>query len=326
MRLLLTGGRQRLSVRKREEWHLYDEARLVILDTETGKAELVLRHQTPVGERPDEMPSHIFKAAVREPETSELWVVSQTEVLCINCLSYEIKERFSHPWFNDLHHVAPINGLLHVVSTGLDSLISFNDNREAISIRHAMGDDPWIHFDRDIDYRLTPTTKPHRSHPNYVFWTPNGLWLTRFEQKDAICLDDPSRRIAIDTGKPHDGIVNNGKLWFTTVNGYVICVDPQTGKIVDCFDLNAIEKRGVPLGWCRGLWIDNDTAYVGYTRIRQTNFRQNLSWLTHGLKTPAGYKSLPTRVAAYDLAARQLIDEWSVEEAGLNALFSILPV
>ena len=43
-------------------------------------------------------------------------------------------------------------------------------------------------------YRLPvhPSTKPHLAHPNHVFHIGDEPWATRFQQKDAVSLLDPT--------------------------------------------------------------------------------------------------------------------------------------
>ncbi len=57
-----------------------------------------------------------------------------------------------------------------------------------------IGEDTWARFSRQIDYRKVPTTKPHRSHPNFAFLLEGDIWTTRCDQKDAICLTGRAHR------------------------------------------------------------------------------------------------------------------------------------
>ncbi len=89
-------------------------------------------------------------------------------------------------------------------------------------------------------------------------------------------------------------------------------------------DLNEIAGDATPLGWSRGLLLQGNTAFVGVTRIRRTKWRQNLSWIKHGFREPEGASPLPTRVVAFDLAARVKLGEWDLEDH-ISAVFSVLP-
>jgi hypothetical protein len=62
---------------------------------------------------------------------------------------------------------------------------------------------------------------------------------------------------------------------------------------------------------------------VGFTRLRYTRLRQNLSWVRHGFRTTEHHRGLPTRVALYDLERPAKLREIDLEDAGVNAVFSI---
>lgn len=317
--LVILGGRQRtVGLRMREEWRFFDEARVIGLDTATGETSVRMRHETPRELCPEIEPSFVFKAG--SWDGSHLLLCTQTEVLTVDPAKMEIVERWSHPWLNDVHHVARLRGRLHVVSTGLDSLLVVDPRSGDVTLRPALDEDPWQRFDPKTDYRRVPTTKPHLSHPNFVFETRHGVWLTRLLQKDAVCLDDPGRRIDIGVGYPHDGHLFDDRVWFTTVNGHLVAADPESGRTVEHYDLNEIEGRGEPLGWCRGLHLEGDVAYVGLSRVRATRWRQHLSWIR-----PGDLPSSPTRIVAYDLRRRLRLAEWEVESAGMSGIFSVLP-
>ncbi len=324
MKLLVTGGRQRgpIHLQRMQEWHLYDQARMVELDTATGEVEVRLEYETPRGLRPEERPCHVFKTA--SVGGDEIVAVTQTEVLLLDRSSAEIREHVSHPLFNDLHHAARIDGRLHVVCTGLDRLVILDESGEPAEIRGAVPDSELRPLEPDVDYRRLETTKPHASHPNHVFRTDHGIWLTRFEQHDAVCLDEPSLRIPIDVGRPHDGTWHDGAVWFTTVNGHLVRWDPGEPDSVTRISIGETIGVGDPLGWCRGLLFHGSLAFVGFTRIRYTRFRQNLSWLRRGFRKSAGYVDRPTRILCLDLESGSVRGEWDLEPFGMNAVFGIL--
>ncbi len=321
-RLLLTGGKQGNLDSHKPEWNRHAESRIVILDPADGSVDVALRYQAQPEHRPAKDPSLLFKAGSFDGDG--LVLTNLTEVLILDH-DLQIREIISHPCFNDLHHVRRIGGRLHVVSTGLDSLVVLDERHGVAEVRHVLGEDTWQLFDPHQDYRQVPTTKPHRSHPNFVFTTAVGLWVTRFEQRDAICLDDPARRIDIAVGNPHDGLQVGDSLWFTTTNGHLVEVDGQSLEVRRRLDLNEIDGRGEPLGWCRGVHVDGDLAYVGFTRLRRTTIEKNLSWIKRGFKQLNFVDAYPTRVTAFDLARGERVGEWIVAHAGLDAIFSILP-
>ena len=61
--------------------------------------------------------------------------------------------------------------------------------------------------------------------------------------------------------------------------------------------------------------------WVGFSRIRPTRFRDNVSWVARGFK-----RTLPTRIALYDLTRRTCVMEHDLEPMGIGAVYSILPV
>jgi len=66
------------------------------------------------------------------------------------------------------------------------------------------------------------------------------VWVTRFEQRDAWCLTDPERRLAIGVEKPHDGIVRGRRVYLTTVDGHVVVSDLDDGRASAACDLAAM--------------------------------------------------------------------------------------
>jgi hypothetical protein len=324
-RLIVTGGAQRnIGVRRVAEWRTYGEARLAVVDTETGVIETKLVWKTPADACPDEECSIVFKAASWDGD--RLLLCTQTEVMWVDPTSYEVLHRVSHPWFNDVHHVLRVGGRVRVMSTGLDAVVTLGaDDTSVERIDSTLPTPVWERHDPDVDYRKVLSTKPHPSHSNYVVEGPGGtVWATRFKQGDVASLDDLERRVSLGSPMVHDGNPAENGLWFTRVDGHVVRLDDQLTGDRQEWSLQAFESAEAPLGWCRSVHRDQGTTYVGFSRIRQTKLVQNLKWLRGrvGGTVPV---SRPTRVAAYDLAAGRLLDEWDLEETGINAVFSILP-
>lgn len=324
-RYLLTGGRQRPTRLKRlEEWNAFERALVLELDSDTGRLRTLMEYTSPAAHCPAVDPSILFKSASWDGD--RLLLCTQTEVLITTPRpdgTLAIERVISHPWFNDVHHVARIGGRLHVVSTGLDAVLVL-DGDEVVEVHGVTGESPWTRFDRATDYRRVETTKPHRAHPNYVFEAEGARWVTRFEPRDAAGLDGeaPTERIA---DRPiHDGVLVDGLLWFTVVSGQVVTVDPATRRVVRRYDLDRVPRANpAPLGWCRGIHVEPGRALVGFSRLRPTSLKQNLAWLRTPLHLPP--EPAPCRVVAYDLAAGREIAAWHLEDAGLSAVFSILP-
>ena len=257
----------------------------------------------------------------------ELIVCSRTEVFIFEWPSLDLVQRIGHPYFNDLHHAVRINGLVYVAATGVDAILSFDSSGQLVSAEHAQGLPLWHRRSPDVDYRQVASTKPRDSHPNFVFELDGDIWVTRFEQRDAVNLANQADRIDIGVERVHDGLVAGGKVYFTSVNGCVIVADADARKVDDIIDLNEIDDRGRPLGWCRGLAIVDDLAYVGFSKLRSTKIEENLRWIKQrfSAKEPL-LEALPARVGVYDLSRRRLLREIVLPDEEMNTVFSVLPL
>lgn len=325
--LWVVGGEQRGGFSIKEEWHRYQTA--LVVRVEGDRVERVLEYRSPSAHCPDVKPSHVFKAATFAGDTA--WLCTQTEILECEVPGFAIRRVISLPCFNDLHHVAPgPAGTLFVAVTGLDAVAEVSRDGELIRLVDVLGGDVWDRFSRDIDYRKVPTTKPHLAHPNYVFFLAGEPWVTRFQQRDAVPLDDlaSERRFQVGTQGIHDGAVEDGRLFFTSVDGHVVRFDLASGEKTD-FGL-AQPDDDHALGWCRGLLpCGGDRAWVGFSRFRYTKLRQNLSWARHGFRVSQDHHRHPTRVALFDIRGREgpeppaLLRQIDLEDAGMGAVFSI---
>jgi hypothetical protein len=320
--LYVVGGQQRHARTMRENepgWYKYQRGLILNVDASSGAVTRQAGYVSPPDVCADEDPAVLFKSGTLEDD--RIYVCTQTEILIYTVPDFRLESYVSLPCFNDVHHVRRSrDGHLLVANSGLDMVLEMTHAGEVLREWHTLGDDPWSIFSREVDYRRVASTKPHRSHPNQVFYIGDEIWVTRFEQRDAICLTDPSKRIAIDLELVHDGFVHNGFVYFTTVNGCVVIVDTKSLAVEEIVDLNSLNQEEAHLGWCRGILVEGDLAWVGFTRLRLTKFRQNLSWVRWGFKT-----HLPTRVACFDLANKRFIREIDLQAHGLDAVFSIFP-
>ena len=175
---------------------------------------------------------------------------------------------------------------------------------------------------REIDYRRIPETKPHRSHPNHVFLLDDEVWVTRFDQRDAISLTRPGRRIDIAVQRPHDGHVVDDWIYFSTVDGHVVVANRHTLKVDEIINLNTIDnEQKLVLGWCRGIAVmEKNQVWVGFSRIRTTRFKENLVWAKHGFETrnkTQSYRSLRFG------RRKKCLDEINLETYGVDVIFSV---
>ncbi|MEN8007132.1 MAG: hypothetical protein ABFS42_08955 [Candidatus Krumholzibacteriota bacterium] len=323
----VTGGAQRKKVKDYIEWFSYGEASIFVFDDADGSMTKCASYITPDEIRPEDKSANIvFKAG--SLNGNRLLVCTQTEILAYSLPDFKQVGYTTHPWLNDVHHVV-VNeaGNYLIANTGLDMVLELTPDGEVVrEISVLPGKDIWDRFDKDIDYRKVTTTKPHHAHPNYVFEINGELWVSRFVQKDVICLSNPEKIIDIGIEKVHDGNVYDGKVYFTAVDGHVVIADPVTCEVLAVHDLNAMTDTNKTLGWCRGLHIlDDDRILVGFSRLRPSKFRENVQWVKFQVGKRESAGKLPTRVALYDLKAGRMEWDINLEKHQLNAVFSILP-
>jgi len=319
--LFVVGGRAKKDAQRKGGEHRYGSGVILSVDGESGKAHRCVEYVTPAEAcAADQDPSILFKAATLEG--NKLYACTQTEILVYDLPAFELETYISLPQLNDVHHVRPTpEGTLLIANTGLDMVMEVERDGSLRREWDVLGRQPWTRFSRAVDYRRILSTKPHEAHPNFVFFDGDRVWTTRFEQRDAICLAEPDRRIAIDIEAPHDGIVHGRKVYFTTVDGHIVKADLDRCSVESIIDLNDLAPTRAALGWCRGLEVlEEDQVIVGFSRLRPTPWRQNLSWLKKGIGRPG---VLPARVAMYDLRKPALCWEHVVEPSGLDAVFSI---
>jgi hypothetical protein len=321
--LWIVGGEQRGVPHWTREWRLYKKA--LVVKAENGHVKRVLEYESPPEHCPD-VPSIVFKAS--SIKSNRAYLCTQTEILICDFPSFSIQKIISLPCFNDVHHVAIApDGRLFVAITGLDAVAELTPDGTLLRLISVLGGSVWDRFSPTVDYRKVATTKPHRAHPNFVFFLDGQPWVTRFEQRDAIPLAGNSNgRGIFQLGKErvHDGYILGCDIYFTTVNGRVLRFDLSSGEM-RCFDLNTIDNGydGRPLGWCRGILPLGQKAWIGFSRIRYTALRQNLDWIRRGFRHADGFPPARTRVACYDLANRILLSEINLEEVAMNTVFSI---
>jgi len=322
----VVGGEQRIQFYKIQEWAMFRKA-LVLRVDERGRVERALEYESPPEHCPEGIPSHVFKSATFQGDTA--YLCTQTEVLICDFPNFAIRRVISLPCFNDLHHVTPApDGRLYVAVTGLDAVAELSPEGELLNLVSVLGGSPWDRFSPTVDYRKVPTTKPHQAHPNFVFFLDGHPWVTRFNQRDAIPLDGIlNGRPPFDVGKEegiHDGHLEGADLYFTSVKGCVIRFDLRTGRKT-LSDLNTLSEPDDdrPLGWCRGILPQEEGTWIGFSRLRYTTLRRNLSWIRHGFRETEHHRERPTRIALYDLEELTLLRQIDLEGAGMGAVFSI---
>lgn len=321
--MYVVGGRTRSTVfRKLEEWQSCEQALVIELDPAKNRSRACVEYVSPPAVCPEVLPAILFKAATLQ--NNKLYTCTSTEVLVYELPGFRLQHYISLPRFNDLHHVYPTErGTLLVVVTGLDMVVEITLTGDVLREWSVLGEDPWSCFSRHTDYRKVPTTKPHRSHPNHVFELDHEVWVTRFHQRDAICLTTVGPRIDIGVQGPHDGYLAGNKIYFTTVDGHIVIVDRKSLRVEARIDLNQMSgQTAQSLGWCRGLLpVDERRVWVGFSRVRPTKFVENVAWIR-------GYadRHKASHIALYDLERKTCELEIETEQHGIGVIFSLLPV
>ncbi len=324
MDLYVLGGIQRAERADAEQdWRLFERAVVGRVRPEAGVCELCHRYDSPLEARAAADSSVLFKSGAVAGD--RLYACTSTEVLVYQLPDFRPAAYISLPFFNDLHHVTPTpQGTLLVAVTGLDLVAEITLQGELVQSWSATGGDPWSRFSPATDYRKVATLKPYRTHVNYVFSAQGVWWATRGDLGDAICLDDPRRRIELGVQEcVHDGWARGGYLYFTAVDGRLMIVNEATLRVEETLVLAEMEAGG-PRGssWCRGvLPMDETRVWVGFTRLRNTRWKEKLRWV----KSKIAPVTLPTRLSLYDLARRELLQEIDLEAAGIHAVFNALP-
>ncbi|NCG21887.1 MAG: hypothetical protein GWP91_22955 [Rhodobacterales bacterium] len=245
-------------------------------------------------------PSMLIQGVLLQPTHTAIWWICPD--------SWAAIDRFSHPLLHSTHSaVARPGGGFAVSCAGTDSILEF-DGVDQLVAHHCLRDGDFSdHFDLKMDFRTAEHNayKPHQHHPNHAFYVDGQLWVTCFETQRAFAVHHPDRSVTFPEGMPHDGPVQEGRMWFTTVSGQVIGVNPQTLEREVEIDLNALCDTRQMLGWCRGVAVRGDRMWVGMSQLRSTTHLEVLRIL---LKGEAGRKR-PTRVIELDWKQGRVLRE-----------------
>ncbi|MFZ5485089.1 MAG: hypothetical protein ACOZB0_12755 [Pseudomonadota bacterium] len=324
--LLITGGSLRANGYELGEGKYYECAKLLKLDLDSGRFEVLLAVDQGNENFPAEHPNLEFTVGTVEGDI--LWLPTDTEIRKYRYPSLVLEKTFSHPCFHNIHSVAQRGDKLYVTSTGLDMVVVLDkDTGRILEYINAEGKPTWHRFSEAIDYRQEYSTRPHDCHPNYVFWIGDEPWVTRCRQEDAVQISDMRTRIDISGSKRpmsvHDGIVVDDKILFTTVDGCVVVADPKTQAVLETFDLSTLKGFGGLRGWCRGLHIDGDILYVGFSKLRRTRQTDKLRWAKKLLAM--GKRVEESSVLAIDFKLRRIVGDYRIPQPMIDAIYTLLP-
>ena len=262
----------------------------------------------PQAEAQSKQTNIVFKAGNIAANT--LWVTTETEVKQIGIESMTICNSFSDPCFNDLHHVIAHKDHLYIADTGLDCVVRIDlKNRQQVSLPVVSGARPRKNLPDDL--RTIASTKPHLAHPNYCFVLNDEVWVTRCDFMDAVCVNNPNKRIFIGDGLVHDGVVKGKYIYFTTVNGRIKVFDKKTLQLCTDIDLAIVAPHWK--GWFRGIVpITSGLVLIAMSKPR-----------------PSKRRILSTQQSALllvDIFSNAVLQDWDLGDLGLDAVFSVLEV
>lgn len=305
----------------------FSKAILLELCLKTGKQTPLLEYKTPKKQLPPDYTNIAFLAM--QKRDNELILTTRTEILFFSYPDLRLQRIVSEPCFNDNHHLYKKGDELYAVCTGLDMVAKYDLNKNKIVDKIPIVENGnFSKYDPSIDYRKVYSTKPHKSHPNYIFEIDGEIWVTRFEQGDCVNLYNPQQSITIAEGcRIHDGYFckYNKMLYFTMVKGELIVYDWYKKSIAERINLNVLDGRSADsyLSWCRGVYVVGDVAYVGFTAIRKTSDAKNILGFADTTSAPHEHKGRLTRIAAYDLKKREKISEHILETSLIGGVFDI---
>ncbi|MCA9232400.1 MAG: hypothetical protein KDA57_17255 [Planctomycetales bacterium] len=320
MQLLMTVSLNRENFSKMTdagEAYLYDKALIEVLDWESKEiVEQIEYHPLPknIG------PGGNIRVTGGCPWRGKWLQTSDTELVFYDTEDWTVEKVISLPSFNDLHGVTAVGDEIALVNTGLQMVQFFNAEGELIRETNLASSPAWETYDSQCDYRKVATTKPHEIHPNHAFKLSGQWWATRFHQKDAVNIENPDERIDIAVGNPHDGIVRGDYVYFTTTNARVVVANIYTKQVEQIVDLNELNPGHARIGWARGIEVDGNFAYVGFTRLRYTKWKEALRSLKDSI-------SLPLRnshIEKVDLLSCELVDDFDYGNARGAAIFTLM--
>jgi hypothetical protein len=215
--------------------------------------------------------------------------------------------RISIPGFNDLHHCIPWDGGLAVANTGLETVDHVSLGGELLHRWDLLARHPEAprRIDPDlVDYRQLADTKPHHLHGNHLWIRHGELWITELKARGAEPVSGGRLQVTFDAGRPHDGRYVGGRLVFTTVNGRIVLLDPDSLETLEQHYLRDMTPGARTLGWCRGVCEDPrapNRYFVGFSSLRESR------WHEYGFHLNNGHPRLRSRIVLYDVERREAV-------------------
>jgi len=285
------------------------QPRLRILDPERGA---VVREAGLASSHP---PHDGDQAASPWLDDRALWQPTRTALHRVDPSTLDSVQVLTHPLFHDVHSVAPGLRDWLVTCTGHESVVEVALDG-TVHQRWSLG--PPI--DPARDHRELPhdALKPHAVHPNRAFVLGGRRWVTCLGTARCQGLDHDGV-LDLGPGQPHDGIVRDDLVWFTTTAGRVLGLDPHTGARRVDLDVAALEGAAGAFGWCRGLDVVGDRLWVGITVLRKAAWREAARTLLRGARG----RREPSRVLELDWRRGRVTGRWEVGQGGQGTIYGV---
>ncbi len=280
---------------------------LGILDADTGEILHLCEYGTPTGLRAPNQKMQFTGYCMTD---GQIHVCSHTEIVRFDDWPpSEPVGRISIPGFNDLHHCIPWDGGLAVANTGLETVDHVSPEGALLHRWDLLnGNSGARRIDPDlVDYRQLRDTKPHHLHANHLWVRDGELWVTALKAPGAERVTGAPHRLIFEAGRPHDGRDVGGRRAFTTVDGFLVLVDPDSLEVVATHDLNRMTPGTKVLGWCRGVCEDPrdpNRFFVAFTSLRES------PWREYGFRIKNGHQKLPSRIVLFDVARAELVESF----------------
>lgn len=231
------------------------------------------------------------------PAVHEGWLLqpTRTAIFQVDPDTLRAQEVLSHPWFHDVHGIAPGPRGWLIPCTGHETVVEMALDGRILDHLH-LG--PPIDASRDHRGLPHDAFKPHGTHPNRAFLLHGRRWITTLTPGGCRAWDGEGR-IEVG-GLAHDGVLREGRLWFTRTDGLVVAVDPESLETVDRLDVAALEGGPGAPGWCRAVEVVGDRVFVGFTQLRASRWREGARRLLKGPKKPS-------RIVELDRARRRVV-------------------
>lgn len=280
-----------------------------------------------------------------------LYVAAHAAVARVDTETATVTGVLHQPCMNDLHHVAALGERLFVSNTGLGAVEVLDRDGTFlgshallpawVNARRMAGDDPpldappvrpgwdglspapWPAARNEDGYHATDRRSapfhrlkvPDHLHVNHVAAVGDRLLATCFA--DGTLRDLRTFEVAarLPGAFLHDGIVHDGALWLTAIDGTILELDAHT--FVERRRLSAFGTGH--FGWCRGLAVSDQHLLVGLTEVRRGRLPRH-RWAE---REPEGSE---TSVLLLDRADGRLLARVVLSDAARHSkLYSVLP-